>query len=78
MDPLQHAPLTIGQVAELADVSPRTLRHYHQIGLLGEAERDSAERRATGPGDRAAAVDPQARRPGLAPDADPGPPRRHR
>ncbi|MEB3371427.1 MerR family transcriptional regulator [Saccharopolyspora mangrovi] len=45
MNPLQHTPLTIGQVAELADVSPRTIRHYHQVGLLGEAERDSAGRR---------------------------------
>lgn len=45
MNPLEHKPLTIGQVAELADVSPRTVRHYHQIGLLGEAERDSAVRR---------------------------------
>ncbi|TDC88237.1 MerR family transcriptional regulator [Saccharopolyspora aridisoli] len=45
MNPLEHKPLTIGQVAELADVSPRTIRHYHQIGLLDEAERDSAGRR---------------------------------
>lgn len=38
MNPREHTPLTIGQVAELADVSPRTVRHHHQIGLLGEAE----------------------------------------
>jgi DNA-binding transcriptional MerR regulator len=38
-------PLTIGQVAELAGVSTRTIRHYHQLGLLDEEERDAAGRR---------------------------------
>ncbi|MBB6174026.1 DNA-binding transcriptional MerR regulator [Nocardiopsis mwathae] len=37
--------LAIGQVARLAGVSTRTIRHYHQVGLLPEAERDSGGRR---------------------------------
>ncbi|MEV0949644.1 MerR family transcriptional regulator [Promicromonospora sp. NPDC050249] len=32
--------LTIGQVASYAGVTVRTVRHYHQIGLLPEPERD--------------------------------------
>ena len=31
---------TIGEVAQLAGVTPKTLRHYHQIGLLPEPARD--------------------------------------
>jgi len=31
--------LRIGEVAELAGVSARTVRHYHQIGLLPEPAR---------------------------------------
>ena len=31
--------LRIGEVAELAGVSTRTVRHYHQIGLLPEPAR---------------------------------------
>ena len=32
--------LTIGQLAAYAGVTVRTVRHYHQIGLLAEPERD--------------------------------------
>lgn len=31
---------TIGEVAELLDITPKTLRHYHKIGLLEEPQRD--------------------------------------
>lgn len=36
------AVLTIGQLAATAGVSVRTVRHYHQIGLLPEPERDAS------------------------------------
>ncbi len=32
--------LSVGEVARLAGVSPRTVRHYHAIGLLPEPNRD--------------------------------------
>lgn len=34
--------LTIGQLAAYAGVSVRTVRHYHQIGLLPEPDRDAS------------------------------------
>lgn len=34
--------LTIGQAAAYAGVTVRTVRHYHQIGLLREPDRDSS------------------------------------
>jgi DNA-binding transcriptional MerR regulator len=34
--------LTIGQLASYAGVTVRTVRHYHQIGLLAEPERDDS------------------------------------
>ncbi|MFE1594104.1 MerR family transcriptional regulator [Nocardia sp. NPDC058705] len=36
------AVLTIGQLAAAADVTVRTVRHYHQVGLLPEPERDAS------------------------------------
>jgi DNA-binding transcriptional MerR regulator len=33
--------LTVGEIARLAGVSPRTVRHYHAVGLLPEPSRDS-------------------------------------
>ncbi|MFD9550448.1 MerR family transcriptional regulator [Nocardia salmonicida] len=36
------AVLTIGQLAATADVTVRTVRHYHQVGLLPEPERDAS------------------------------------
>lgn len=38
--------LTIGQVAAYAGVTVRAVRHYHQIGLLPEPERDHSGYRA--------------------------------
>src|SRR5687767_12774072 len=40
--------LTIGQLAEYAGVTVRAVRHYHQIGLLPEPERDAAGYRRYG------------------------------
>lgn len=34
--------LTIGQLASYAGVTPRTVRHYHQIGLFPEPDRDAS------------------------------------
>ncbi|WP_308015202.1 MerR family transcriptional regulator [Nocardia coffeae] len=34
--------LTIGQLAATARVSVRTVRHYHQVGLLPEPDRDAS------------------------------------
>ncbi|WP_020141525.1 MerR family transcriptional regulator [Terracoccus sp. 273MFTsu3.1] len=40
--------LTIGQLATYAGVTIRTVRHYHQIGLLAEPERDASGYRTYG------------------------------
>lgn len=40
--------LTIGQLAAYAGVTQRTVRHYHQIGLLPEPQRDSSGYRSYG------------------------------
>jgi DNA-binding transcriptional MerR regulator len=40
--------LSVGEVARLAGVSPRTIRHYHAVGLLPEPERDPAGYRRYG------------------------------
>ena len=40
--------LTIGQLATYAGVTQRTVRHYHQIGLLPEPARDSSGYRSYG------------------------------
>ena len=40
--------LTIGQLAAYAGVTVRTVRHYHQIGLLPEPERDASGYRKYG------------------------------
>jgi DNA-binding transcriptional MerR regulator len=40
--------LTIGQLATYAGVTVRAVRHYHQIGLLPEPERDSSGYRRYG------------------------------
>ncbi|MFD0851126.1 MerR family transcriptional regulator [Actinomadura adrarensis] len=40
--------LTIGQLAAYAGVTVRTVRHYHQIGLLPEPERDESGYRRYG------------------------------
>jgi DNA-binding transcriptional MerR regulator len=41
--------LTIGQLAAYAGVTVRAVRHYHQIGLLSEPERDASGYRRYGP-----------------------------
>jgi DNA-binding transcriptional MerR regulator len=41
--------LTIGQLAAYAGVTIRAVRHYHQIGLLPEPERDASGYRRYGP-----------------------------
>ncbi|NOK60212.1 MAG: hypothetical protein GFH27_549281n395 [Chloroflexi bacterium AL-W] len=33
--------LTIGMVARMLGITTKTIRHYHKIGLLGEAARDT-------------------------------------
>lgn len=40
--------LTIGQIAAYAGVTVRTVRHYHQVGLLPEPERDESGYRRYG------------------------------
>jgi len=40
--------LTIGQLASYAGVTVRTVRHYHQVGLLPEPERDASGYRRYG------------------------------
>lgn len=40
--------LTIGRLAATAGVTVRTVRHYHQIGLLPEPERDASGYRRYG------------------------------
>jgi DNA-binding transcriptional MerR regulator len=40
--------LLIGEIAKLAGVTPRTVRHYHRIGLLAEPERNSSGYRSYG------------------------------
>lgn len=41
-DGLPRGQLTIGELAGLAGVSTRTVRHYHAVGLLPEPERDAS------------------------------------
>lgn len=43
--------LQIGELAKLAGVTPKTLRHYHKIGLLAEPPRTEAGYRLYGAGD---------------------------
>ncbi|MGP3991783.1 helix-turn-helix domain-containing protein [Streptomyces sp. 3N207] len=39
-------PLSIGEVAELTSLTPRTIRYYHEIGLVPEPDRDGAGNRS--------------------------------
>lgn len=43
--------LTISEVAAFAQVTVRTVRHYHHIGLMPEPKRDSLDRRVYQPED---------------------------
>jgi DNA-binding transcriptional MerR regulator len=38
---MSNLTFTIGEVAALLGVTPKTIKHYHQIGLLAEPQRDS-------------------------------------
>ncbi|MFN2563347.1 MAG: MerR family DNA-binding transcriptional regulator [Jatrophihabitans sp.] len=53
---LRPGGLSIGDVARLAGVSTRAVRHYHAIGLLAEPERDSSDYRRYGSKDVIALV----------------------
>ena len=48
--------LSVGEVARLAGVSPRTVRHYHAVGLLPEPPRDASGYRRYGSGDAIALI----------------------
>jgi DNA-binding transcriptional MerR regulator len=48
--------LAIGDLAALAGVSTRAIRHYHAVGLLPEPERDTAGYRRYGPAEVVIAV----------------------
>lgn len=39
---------TIGEVADLLEITPKTIRHYHAIGLLEQPERDTNNYRLYG------------------------------
>ncbi|MFI6768910.1 MerR family transcriptional regulator [Streptomyces sp. NPDC050355] len=42
----RNKPLSIGEVAELTSLTPRTIRYYHEIGLVPEPGRDGAGNRS--------------------------------
>jgi DNA-binding transcriptional MerR regulator len=52
----QPGRLSVGEVARLAGVSARTVRHYHDIGLLPEPPRDASGYRRYGSQDAIALV----------------------
>ena len=41
----ETAPLRIGEVAKRVGTTPRTIRYYEEIGLLGEADRAAGSHR---------------------------------
>jgi DNA-binding transcriptional MerR regulator len=41
--------LRIGELARLSATTPRTIRHYHEIGILAEPRRDASDYRRYGP-----------------------------
>lgn len=43
--------LRIGEVAHLLDITTKTIRHYHKVGLLAEPQRTQAEYRLYGASD---------------------------
>jgi DNA-binding transcriptional MerR regulator len=49
MQSVKDSRLRIGELAELAATTPRAIRHYHQLGLLAEPERDESGYRRYGP-----------------------------
>ncbi len=52
MSAVQAKPLRIGEVAELLGTTPRTIRYYEEIGLLGAADdREQGKHRVYTQGD---------------------------
>jgi DNA-binding transcriptional MerR regulator len=51
MTTLSERPLRIGEVAELAGTTPRTIRYYEEIGLLPGADRAQGKHRFYDRGD---------------------------
>ena len=49
MTSINGSGLRIGELAQLAVTTPRAIRHYHQLGLLAEPERDESGYRRYGP-----------------------------
>jgi DNA-binding transcriptional MerR regulator len=56
LDPAPAGRLSVGELARLAGVTPRAIRHYHEIGVVPEPARDSSGYRRYGPRDVIAAV----------------------
>ena len=48
MSAIATKPLRIGEVADLLGTTPRTIRYYEEIGLLGGGEREAGRHRLYG------------------------------
>ena len=46
MSATEERPMRIGEVAELTGTTPRTIRYYEEIGLLGSEQREQGKHRA--------------------------------
>ncbi|MFF4283648.1 MerR family transcriptional regulator [Streptomyces kronopolitis] len=42
----RNRPLSISEVTELTSLTPRTIRYYHEVGLVPEPDRDGAGNRS--------------------------------
>ena len=51
LDTVLSWPVNIGQAAQLSDISPKMLRHYESLGLLGEVVRTESNYRQYSPAD---------------------------
>jgi DNA-binding transcriptional MerR regulator len=51
MSATESRPLRIGEVAEQVGVTPRTIRYYEELGLLGKSERTKGAHRLYGEAD---------------------------
>jgi DNA-binding transcriptional MerR regulator len=49
MSSIKDGGLRIGELAQLAETTPRAIRHYHKLGLLVEPQRDESGYRRYGP-----------------------------
>jgi DNA-binding transcriptional MerR regulator len=45
-DPEDERPLRIGELAELTGTTPRTIRYWEELGLLGASDREEGKHRA--------------------------------